>query len=341
MTVATTTHRTLSADTWPIAAAMLQFPAVGRDRVPVFDADPSTWVDAFTDIRDAGFDRIEINDNWLRVGDLSRPRLDALGEAGREAETILESVCVVRSSIIDPLHGEANLAYSHRTLDAAAQLGAGVVSIGFHRPLTAEQRSRLWFWTAQGEIDEPEDEQNWRLAVTRVAELGRHAAELGLDLTLEMYEDTYLGTAASSVRLVTEVGLENVGLNPDVGNLIRLHRPIDDWQETLRATLPHANYWHVKNYARDEDPATGTYTAVPAPLELGLINYRHAVRDALALGFRGTFVCEHYGGDGLGVSAINREYLRRVLPSALRALPDDRRDQSVDASDLTEKEVTL
>jgi sugar phosphate isomerase/epimerase len=153
-------------------------------------------------------------------------------------------------------------------------------------------------------------------AVTRVAELGRHAAELGLELTLEMYEDTYLGTGASSVRLVTEVGLDNVGLNPDVGNLIRLHRPIDDWQETLRATLPHANYWHVKNYARDENPATGSYTAVPVPLELGLINYRHAVRDALALGF-----CEHYGGDGLSVSALNRDYLRRVLPAAIRALP--------------------
>jgi len=312
----------LSGDTWPIAAAMLQFPAVTSDNQPVFDADPSTWVEAFEQIGETGFDRTEINDNWLRVGDLSDNRVDDLAEAGREAGMILESVCIVRSSIIDPVTGSDNLAYSHRTLEAAARLGAGVVSVGFHRPLTTEQRSRLWFWTSQGEIDAPDDPENWDLAVRRVAELGRHAAELGLKLTLEMYEDTYLGTGASSVRLVTEVGLDNVGLNPDVGNLIRLHRPIDDWQETLRATLPYANYWHVKNYARDENPSTGSYTAVPVPLELGLINYRHAVRDALALGFRGTFVCEHYGGDGLSVSALNREYLRRVLPAAIRALPD-------------------
>lgn len=310
----------LSGDSWPIAAAMLQFPAVGRDNRPVYDADPSAWVEAFDQIGETGFDRIEINDNWLRVGDLATNRVDELAEAGREAGTILESVCIVRSSIIDPVVGAENLAYTHRTLEAAAQLGTGVVSIGFHRPLTAEQRARLWFWTAQGEIDAPDDPENWSLAVRRVAELGRHAADLGLDLTLEMYEDTYLGTAESSVRLVTEVGLDNVGLNPDVGNLVRLHRPIDDWQETLRATLPFANYWHVKNYARDENPATGSYTAVPVPLELGLINYRHAVRDALALGFRGTFVCEHYGGDGLSVSALNRDYLRRVLPAAIRAL---------------------
>jgi sugar phosphate isomerase/epimerase len=311
----------LSGDTWPIAAAMLQFPSVSRDQRPVYDADPSAWAESFVQIGETGFDRVEINDNWLRVGDLTANRLDELAAAGRDADMILESVCIVRSSVIDPLVGAENLAYTHRTLEAAARLGAGVVSVGFHRPLTAEQRERLWFWTAQGEIDEPDDVENWQLAVDRVTELGRHAAELGLELTLEMYEDTYLGTGASSVRLVTEVGLDNVGLNPDVGNLVRLHRPIDNWQETLRATLPYANYWHVKNYARDEDPATGSYTAVPTPLELGLINYRHAVSDALALGFRGTFVCEHYGGDGLSVSALNRDYLRRVLPAAIRNIP--------------------
>lgn len=303
---------------WPIAAAMLQFPAVDREGTSTLDAEPEAWQGAFDEIREAGFDLVEINDNWLRVGDLSDRRLDELAEAGRAEQVDLTSVCVVRSSVIDPQVGLENLAYSHRTLEAAARLGAGVVSIGFHRPLTPEQRRRLWFWTAQGEIDAPDDPENWRLAVERVTDLGRHAARLGLDLTLEMYEDTYLGTAASSVRLVTEVGLDNVGLNPDVGNLVRLHRPIDDWRETLAATLPYANYWHVKNYHRDEDPVTGGYTALPAPLELGLINYRHAVRDAVEAGFRGTFVCEHYGGDGLSVAALNRDYLRRVLPSAAR-----------------------
>ena len=311
---------TLNRDNWPIAAAMLQFPALGADGTRVQDADGETWADAFDQVADAGFDRVEINDNWLRVGDLSAARLDELAEAGRRGGVELSSVCIVRSSVIDPVTGQDNLDYSHRTLEAAAHLGAGVVSVGFHRPLTAEQRERLWFWTAQGEIDEPDDTENWQRAVDRIGDLGRHAASLGIELTLEMYEDTYLGTAESSVRLLTEVGLDNVGLNPDVGNLVRLHRPIDDWRETLAATLPHANYWHVKNYYRDEDPVTGTYTAIPAPLELGLINYRHAVRDAVALGFRGMFVCEHYGGDGLGVSAQNRDYLRRVLPRPDRSV---------------------
>lgn len=307
---------TYTRDTWPIAAAMLQFPAVRSDGTRIQDAAPEAWVDDLLAIADAGFDRVEINDNWLRIGDLDARRIGDLGIAADEAGLLPSSVCVVRSSVIDPVTGADNLAYTHRTLEAAAALGSEVVSIGFHRPLLPEQKRQLWFWTVPGEIDDPDDAENFALAVSRVRELGAHAADLGLELTLEMYEDTYLGDGPIARRFVDEVDLANVGLNPDVGNLVRLHRPIDDWLETLALTLPRANYWHVKNYQRDEDVLRDSYVAVPAPLELGVINYRHAVRDAIALGFDGHFVCEHYGGDGLGVSAINRDYLRRILPSA-------------------------
>ena len=130
-----------------------------------------------------------------------------------------------------------------------------------------------------------------------------------------MYEDTYLGTADSSVQLVQDIGLANVGINPDIGNLIRLHRPIEDWREMVAKTLPYSNYWHMKNYIRDEDVARDTYVAMPAPMESGLINYREAFKIALSVGFQGILCTEHYGGDGLSVTASNQDYLRRqVLP---------------------------
>jgi sugar phosphate isomerase/epimerase len=134
-------------------------------------------------------------------------------------------------------------------------------------------------------------------------------------LSLEMYEHTYLGTASSSVRLIEEIGLDAVGLNPDIGNLIRLHEPIEDWREIARQTLPYTNYWHVKNYSRDEDPATGGITTFPAYLESGYLDYRTLLDDAIAAGFQGVICTEHYGGDGLSMSAANKEYLqKRILP---------------------------
>ena len=140
-----------------------------------------------------------------------------------------------------------------------------------------------------------------------------------------MYEDTYLGTADSSVQLVQDIGLANVGLNPDLGNLIRLHRPIEDWREMVAKTMPYSNYWHMKNYIRDEDVARDSYVAMPAPMESGLINYREAFKVALSVGFQGILCTEHYGGDGLSVTASNQDYLRRhVLPQdrRLRAGPE-------------------
>jgi sugar phosphate isomerase/epimerase len=303
----------LHADNWPITYAPLQYPAVTADG-PAQDAEPEQWYAVFREIAGAGFSNVDLTDSWVRVADLPGDRLDAFSDAAVQAGLGMPALSCIRRSVIDAENGQANLAYSHRAIDAAARLGVGLVSVGLHQALTEAQREQLWFWTVTGHVD-PDDAEIRALAVARLRELGRHAAENGILLSLEMYEDTYLGTADSAVRLVEEIALDTVGLNPDTANLLRLHRPIEPWREVLEKTLPYANYWHVKNYLRDEDVARDSYVSVPAPLELGLINYRQAVGIALAAGYQGAFCAEHYGGDGLGVSAINQAYLRRILPA--------------------------
>ncbi|MCL2802899.1 MAG: sugar phosphate isomerase/epimerase [Micrococcales bacterium] len=303
-----------TAANWPIVAAMLPFPGAKADGTKVQDAGIEEWVDAFKEVADAGFTMADLTDSWIRPGDLSSSRLDELLEAGREAGIELPAISVIRQSVIDQRLGEANLAYSHRTLEAAAQLGVEVVSFGLHQALSPEQQKQLWFWTVEGYKD-PDDPEMWDLAVRRLRELGQHALDIGLLVSLEMYEDTYLGTGDSAVRLLQDIALPNVGINPDVGNLVRLHRPIDDWRETYRTVLPYTNYWHIKNYMRDENIARNQYVAMPATLETGVINYRAIVSEAVAAGFQGIICTEHYGGDGLSVCATNQAYLRRhALP---------------------------
>lgn len=304
-----------TAANWPISAALLQFPGTNADGSSVQDAPAAQWQDVFQQVADAGFSNVDLTDSWVRPGDLSTARLDELAQAAVNVGVGLPAISAIRRSVIDARHWEDNLAYSHRTIDAAARLGSEVVSLGLHQALTPEQREQLWFWTVEGHQDPVGDKETWNLAVSRLQELGRHAAEVGVLLSLEMYEDTYLGTADSSVQLVQDIGMANVGLNPDLGNLIRLHRPIEDVHEMIAKTVPYANYWHVKNYYRDEDRAAGRYFAVPAPMESGLINYREAFRTALSFGFQGVICTEHYGGDGLSVTAANQAYLRgQILP---------------------------
>jgi sugar phosphate isomerase/epimerase len=294
-----------TASDWPIAAAMLPFPGAQ-------DATGEQWAEAFAEVAGTGFDCVDITDSWVRIADLPPTRLEELTASASQSGLRIASISAIRRSVIDKAAGDENLAYSHRTIEAAAALGIGVVSFGLHQALTPEQASRLWFWTTPGHVDDPAD---WDLAVSRLRELGAHAAELGLLVSLEMYEDTFLGTADSSVRLVEDIGLDNVGLNPDIGNLVRLHRPIESWREMVEKTMPYANFWHVKNYSRDEAPERDAYFAVPAPMQFGLIDYRFAFRTAIENGFQGVICAENYGGDGLGVSAANRDYLRtQVLP---------------------------
>ncbi len=310
----------LTRGTWPIAAAMLplQFPGTLPDGTSTQEQSAEGWAEALREVADAGFDCVDPYDSWLRTADLPPQRLQELIDVLADVGLRVPAVSISRKSVIDPDHGEEHLAYSHRAIDAAAALGASVFNTGFFRALLPDQQKALWFWTAQGAVD-PDDPEVWALGVARVQELGRHAAEVGLQLSLEMYEDTYLGTADSAVRFVTDVGMDGVGLNPDLGNLLRMLRPVERWESMAAKVLPLSNFWHAKNYFRSEDESTGAVVTAPAPLELGVMDYRRAVQTAVRVGFRGPITLEHYGGDGLSVTATNREYLRRVLPEHVPA----------------------
>ena len=208
---------------WPIAAAMLPFSNRLADGSPLQEASAEQWQPLFQEIAEAGFDRVDLSDNCFRPGDMSTGQLDALASVIQSARLEPSSISVVRSSVIDERDGDDHLAYSHRSLEAAARLGIGTVSIGLHRPLTEAQQRQLWFWTVEGHRDDPDDRAQWQKAVTRIRELGQHAAELGIVLSLEMYEDTYLGSADSAVAMVEEIGLDEDPLVREISNQHALH----------------------------------------------------------------------------------------------------------------------
>jgi sugar phosphate isomerase/epimerase len=302
---------------WPIAAAMLQFPSVTKKGQLVQEQGADEWAESLQEIADAGFTYVDPTDSWLRVADLSDARLEEFLTTVRQVGLSIPAISTARRSVIDPEHGDEYLAYSHRVLDTAARIGVSVVSFGLLQALTPAQQQALWFWTVPGP-KYPDDPEIWKRAVSRYQELAKHADSVGVNIALEMYEDTYLGTADSAVALVKDINHPRVGLNPDWGNLQRLLRPVERWEAMAEKTLPYAKYWHMKNYFRSEDAATGQIVTAPAPLELGVISYRKAVRMAIDAGYNAPFYMEHYGGDGLSVSATNREYLRRILPRSGR-----------------------
>ena len=305
-----------TAENWPIAAAMLPFGSVDSHGGPIHDAEPEEWAKHLNLVARSGFTEVDPTDTWVRVGDLTPERLNEFQSVLKDAGLTIPAISTSRRSVVDPEHGKEYLEYSHRLLDVAASLGVPLVSFGFFQALKPAQQKALWFWLAEGWHDDESPEARSR-AASLIRELAEHAQSNGQQITLEMYEDTYVGTADGAIRFLEEVGHEACGLNPDIGNFVRLHRPLEPVQDMLDKLLPYANYWHVKNYLRDEDPETGQVMTFPVPMEFGLINYRAAITQAVGLGFRGAFLCEHYGSDAITVIGKNRAYVRDILDTVI------------------------
>lgn len=303
-----------TAETWPIGANMLSFGNRTADGTPTLEASSSVWASQLRQVKELGVDQIDPTDAWLPLAKLSDERVEEFRRVLDGEGLTLSSISMTRNSVVDVENGEQNLADALRFIELAPSFGVTVVNTGFMQALTEKQSRAIWFWLADGHVDDPALRD---LAIERVRTLGDAAKAQGIEVSLEMYEDTYVGTADEAVAFLRDVDHEAVGLNPDLGNLVRLHREVEPWQDMFEKVLPHSNFWHIKNYTRDLDPVTGAYSSAPMPLKYGYINYRQVIRRALDLGYTGPFCCEHYGSDSLGVIAENVHYIRQVLSSAL------------------------
>lgn len=301
-----------TAEDWPIAAKM-NFPPRDGQGKRINDAPISVWREQIKLVADMGYTYIDPIDDWLQLSELSDERFSDFQQILKEFNLKVWAVSFGRRSPVDRVHGKSHIEAYKRMIDRAADLHIHVVNIGFMQELTPAQLNAQWFWHEQGHVDDPAMRDT---ALERVADVASYAAERGVEISLELYEDTFLGSGKLAVEFIQDLGMENVGINPDVGNFIRLHREIEPWKESFEYVLPYANYWHIKNYTRDFDPATGAYYSFPSALEDGYIDYRWVIRRALELGYRGAFMTEHYGGDWLGIGARNARYIREILKSS-------------------------
>lgn len=257
----------------------------------------SVWSADLARLRRSGFGAIDLVDTWVSPADLEARDLADLRQVLSSLDLYLAGISVIRKSIIDPRDGAANLEHTRSSIDAAVALGAPLVCIGFHRPLTVEQSGQWPFWS----VDSPADGRNaavWRAAVTRLQDVCDYAEKRGIQVSLELYEQTLLGSGADAARLVTDVGRPNLGLNPDLANLYREPRQLpESWQETLEHCLPYLNYWHVKNFRRAPVWPSGPFVTFPTSMSEGDIDYAEAFRMVAGAGYNGPICIEHYGGD--------------------------------------------
>lgn len=273
---------------------------------------PLRWRQELRQLRRAGFHLVDLVDAWLPFLDLTKTELDDLGAVLDEVGLQARGLSVSRISLIEPGLGDDNLELTLRAVDIAAALEVPTLEIGFH-PRLDERSDGIWFWEVPPRADD-RSEQTWALAAERLGNVCDRAHERGLQVSVDLYEDSLVSTSADVARLMALVPATNLGVNPDLGNTYRSATPQKEpWLQTLTGAVPHMNYWHLKNYTRSSAGRQGPFAVAPTALGEGDIDYRLALRTVLDGGYRGPLVVEHYGGDALGMQEQGRVYLERLI----------------------------
>lgn len=246
----------------------------------------------------AGFMAVELSDIWL----------DSRAMPPSQAKKLARMVADAGLSIIGL--STLGLEDANHALDIAQELGAQTFCIGLHKPPSAG-RENVSFW-ANPPATAPAGDADFEALAASLQPLCKRAGNAGIRVVMEMNENAIIDRSAHVLRLLDMVDADNLGVNPDLGNLTRVTEPmIETWYETLNALAPHTEYWHVKNNLRMEHP-DGIIVTHPSAMEDGVIDYRIALQTLLACGFSGPIVVESYWGDRIGGLERSRIYLEKL-----------------------------
>ena len=214
---------------------------------------------------------------------------------------------------------EVAAANKQRMIDAAhfaAQMGAGIVNSTVTTPPDDPGGKGTYRGenVSQGSSRQASDEDYERTA-SAVSEVAVIAADLGVEISIEIHQNSIADNSSSTLRLLALIDAENVGINPDLGNIYWTYdTPEETCDAAIAAVAPHVNYWHCKSLYRVHIPDLETAIYVQAPLPDGEIDYRFAIAAVLDAGFDGYLAIEGVrDGDQFHQDGRSVSYVKSVL----------------------------
>lgn len=147
------------------------------------------------------------------------------------------------------------------------------------------------------------------------AALGDLAADLGVTISIEVHQNSIVDNSWSALHLLQLIDRPNVGINPDLGNILWTYDvPEETSEAAIVALAPHAKYWHCKNLYRVYMPHDERAVFLLTPLPDGDIDYRFAIKAMQAAGYDGYMAVEGVRyGDTQGKDARSIQYARSLI----------------------------
>jgi len=194
----------------------------------------SAWAQAGRDtefgIRETkriGFDCLDLFTDPLDIDARERRRIR---EVASECGLPITSICCVATGLIDinPSVQRFNLDRVKAYLDLCYDYGA--------RNLLLVIGEYIW----QQEVIPPEEQWHWAVANTRAA--GQHAADLGLEIAIELepFDLSLVNSVDGMNRFLDDVGLPNVRANCDISHLHLVRAPFEDVRR-LKGRIAHVH----------------------------------------------------------------------------------------------------
>ena len=265
-------------------------------------------------VKSYGFDGVEIPA-------ASQAELDsgAARDFGQELKDAgLPALCVRAGGPI--AHHSAGVearARLERAIEVAAALGATVVNTTFVTPAThpgglgSDRRGEQ---ISQGSSRQA-SEADFEATAKQLRHFGKLAADHGLDISIEVHQGSIADNSYTTLHLLDMVGLDNVGANPDLGNIYwHYETPEETCEQAIVALAPRSRYWHCKNLRRLHIPELNKSWFIRVPLDDGDIDYRFAISAMVDAGYSGYLAVEGAQvGDQLTLDARSANYVRGVL----------------------------
>ena len=268
-------------------------------------------------VRDIGFEGIEVS----TVQAKGKSEQD-LRDLRKELEDAGVPVVCVRGG--GGFSHPRQLANSRRNweeaIKTAAAIGAKVVNsaIGAPAPHRGQSGAKGVGERTQQVSSRLAGHADYEMTARHLRELGGLAADQGVNLSIEMHQDSIADNAWSVLHLLDLIDRPNVGVNPDLGNLYwNYDEPEEELEDAIVKLAPRAKYWHCKQLIRVNIPELERSYFTPVPLPDGQIDYRFAISAMVEAGYDGYLAIEgcRYGdqlhGDGRSV-AYCRELLREL-----------------------------
>lgn len=239
--------------------------------------------------RELGFDGIELGIQVFETIDSTENLKKELEDAGLKCAAIRGG-----GGLNHPRTAFANRKQLLDAVQYAAQIGSSIVNTTVITPPTSRDEPG-WGWghsVSQGASLTASAEDFERNA-TGLREIATSAADLGVEISIEVHQNSSVDNGWSALHLLKLIDHPNVGINPDLGNIYWTYDvPEESCEDAILALAPHAKYWHCKNLLRIHLPEIERSIFQRVPLPDGDIDYRFAISAMLAAGFDGYLAVE-------------------------------------------------